>query len=393
MIQSAVARASKRADIAFFGPIVLFAIVTRVVLLAVNWFTLLILPPVSGSFWDTRNLIPSSMSLNGWALWDGVNYIHIAAEGYGPYDPSVKFPIHAFFPGYSLLVRPMAALIGDSSSIQTTAVAAIIVSNLCFLASVLVFAAIVRSAFSDTIASTAAMLMCVVPVSFFFSTAYTESLFQLCVLLAFYFSMKNQVWPASLAILFAGATRLFGLALIPAILLIIWRRDRDFKRLVIPCIVGPLGTLAFFLWNWWKHGDFLLYFTTQANWGTWQDRLGIYIDRLMQDPSAAIHDHGGAIVYFYVALALCFAATLPLVWKVTDPGIALFSTIIVIFHLVYTWNSVGRYMLPAIGCYIAVAWLLHHPKCPKGLEQSLLVAGAMLMVLLNILHVRGFWVI
>jgi hypothetical protein len=30
-------------------------------------------------------------------------------------------------------------------------------------------------------------------------------------------------------------------------------------------------------------------------------------------------------------------------------------------------------MLPALGCYIAAGWLLNHPKCPRGLEPTVLV--------------------
>lgn len=79
----------------------LFAIVSRVMLAGVAWYTLRVFPTVG----PNANLGPV---IGGWAIWDTGYYTRIAIEGYVTDDPGVP----AFFPLYPLIIRLLMEILG-----------------------------------------------------------------------------------------------------------------------------------------------------------------------------------------------------------------------------------------------------------------------------------------
>ena len=370
------------------------AIVSRIGLFWANWFTLKILPRLP--MYETQRadwFLPREPLLDGWARWDSAHYINVALNGYGLDNPDEMGQRVAFFPLYPMLVRAVAFVTGAEQSNAGYAVAAIIAANLCFLAAVPLFAKLVARVSSIDVARIATTLLCVSPLAFFFTAAYTESLFLLLSIGAFLFAYDRKWLPASACIALASATRLFGLALIPAILLVAWRNRAPLRDLVTICVVSPLGTVAFFGWLWLEYNDPLAYFRAQANWGGWQDRVGMYIDILRDQPGQMLASPMYTIILVNVGLALLSLVALFWVWKLLEPGIALFSTIIVVFHLVYTWNSLGRYVLPALGVYIVAAMLLNRPGWNTWVRESVYIGSAIALTTLTILFSHGFWIV
>ena len=59
----------------------------------------------------------------------------------------------------------------------------------------------------------------------------------------------------------------------------------------------------------------------------------------------------------------------------------------------FTWLSLGRYVLPAVGVYVAVALWLAGSGRSGWVRDIVLVASALLMGLLAVLYATGFWIV
>lgn len=359
-----------------------------------NWYTLVVLPMVPNfNPHIPDSYLPEHPWLDGWVRWDSIHYVLIASEGYGPAGAPNEGQGVGFFPAFPMAMRAVAGLLGDTSSPQKAAVAGVLVANLCFLIAALLLAAVARKYHNDDIARTAIVLFSFSPVSFFFSAAYTESMFVMAVVGAFFLAERGRWVGSSLMMALASATRLFGLVLIPAVMFIAWKKKEPLRSYLPIVLISPLGTAGYFGWLWYEYGNPLAYFDAQANWGDWQVRVGTYITQLINAPWSMIVDPMRTVITLYVAIAVVFALTLPLAWKATSQAIAGFSAFMVLFHMAYTWNSLGRYMLPAIGCFIGVAWALHHPRCPSWVRETIAPASAILMTTFSVLYAHGYWII
>lgn len=374
--------------------VLVLAIVTRLALTIANWASLRVLPRLP--FYETQRpdwFLPRTPMLDGWARWDSAHYINVALNGYGLDDPEQMGQRVAFFPLYPLLIRAVATVTGAEETNAGYAIAAIIAANLAFLAAVPLFAKLVARLTSVEIARVASTLLLVSPLAFFFNAAYTESLFLLLSIAAFLFAYDQKWLPASIAIALASATRLFGLALIPAILLIAWRNRASMREMATIVLVSPLGTVAFFGWLWWEYGDPMTYFNAQANWGGWQDRVGHYLDVLLRNPDQMLANTHYTMILLNVSLAVLWLVALYWVWRHLEPGLALYTTLIVVFHFVYTWNSLGRYLLPALGVYIVGAMLLTRPGWNTWVRETVFIGSTIALTLLTILFSHGFWIV
>lgn len=381
-------------DTRFYLGILAIAVLSRVALTFANWYTLKVLPKVSNfNPHIPDSYLPEALWLDGWVKWDSIHYVIIASQGYGPAGEPNEGQGVGFFPAYPLLMRAAAWIMGDASSAQNAAIAGVVLSNIFFLLAALFLAAIVRTYHNDAITTTTIVLLSFSPVSFFFSAAYTESLFVMAVAGAFLLAERSRWLGSSMMIFLASATRLLGLVLIPAILYMAWRRGEKLRAYIPLLVVAPLGTASYFGWLWWEYRDVFAYFNAQANWGGWDVRVTNYISHAWHNPLDMISDPMRVIIVLYVAIALAFACAIPLAWKAGPKALAAFSAFMVLFHLVYTWNSLGRYMLPALGCFVGVAWALHQPRCPVWVRESLVPVSAIVMTALSVLFAHGYWII
>lgn len=98
------------------------------------------------------------------------------------------------------------------------------------------------------------------------------------------------------------------------------------------------------------------------------------------------------VVLLNVALMLIWLASLPSVWRMLDPGIALFTTLVVMQGLT-SWVSLGRYLLPAIGFYMVASVLLTKPGWRLGPREAAIIVSTILLTMLTILFAHGHWVI
>jgi Gpi18-like mannosyltransferase len=188
-------------------------LVTRLALLIVATVTVRALPrvaPYPEQLYD--RFLARYPLIDGWARWDVSHYVAVARLGYGdPDSPSHDGGV-GFFPLYPLLMRAVVTVIGAEPSAPNLAI-----SFACFLVAVPLFAGLVADQLGERIARTATLLLCVSPFSFFFTAAYSESLFLLLALASVRLGLSGR-WRLAAAIAgLATGSRLVALALAPAL--------------------------------------------------------------------------------------------------------------------------------------------------------------------------------
>ncbi len=219
--------------------------------------------PVHSFQEGTRDVPYRSLSL--WSHWDGEHYIGLALDGYldgvGQVSP-------AFFPGYSLVLRSLAELLGGPLTPAALSVLGVVVSLAALLFALYFVYAIAADGWGEAAARRAVLALAFFPTAFFLNSVYTESLF-----LAF---SAGAVWAArvrrdlllaALLAALAAATRNVGVFLILP-LAHEWLRDPGgYRWRGAYLALAPAGLFAYMGYLWWRFGEPLLFYTDQSRWG------------------------------------------------------------------------------------------------------------------------------
>jgi hypothetical protein len=142
------------------------------------------------------------------ARWDAVWYLTIANDGYAGADS----PRHAFLPLYPLLARGVGELGGGGSG--AVLLAAYAVSLAAFFAALVLLYRLTTLELGRRAAWPTLLLLCVFPASLYFGAPYSESLFLLCSVGAFYAARTGSWAWAGVAAAGASATRSAGVLLL-----------------------------------------------------------------------------------------------------------------------------------------------------------------------------------
>ena len=208
------------------------------------------------------------------ARWDSVWYLRIADSGYGgngslrsghrPLLAQDSAPRAAFFPLYPLLVRAVGTAFGGSHA--ALLVAAYLVSLVAFLAALVLLHRLTVLELGRPLARPTLLLLAVFPAALYFGAPYSESLFLLLAVGAFYGARTDRwAWAGACAGLASG-TRSAGLLLLVPLALIWWssrpRRPRDAGWLAL----APVGVAAYAAWLGLVEGDALRFLDVQEAW-------------------------------------------------------------------------------------------------------------------------------
>jgi Mannosyltransferase (PIG-V) len=144
--------------------------------------------------------------------WDAGWYLNIVTDGYRyvPDDDERQQNI-VFFPAYPMLVRLVGRLFGGHMAGYVTAGMA--VSLAAFFGALIYLYLFTRDTLGDDKARFAQWLIASYPFALFFGAIYTESLFLLAAIGAFYHATKQQFGRAALWGLLVGLTKLNGAVL------------------------------------------------------------------------------------------------------------------------------------------------------------------------------------
>ncbi len=192
------------------------------------------------------------------AGWDSVHYLGIATRGYEYAADGIGHNV-AFFPMLPLLIKAGMRL-GLPPDL-----AGVLINNAAFLGALMVLAGWVDDRYGQKVArwSVAALAWC--PFSLFGTVLYTEGLFLLCSTAALRaFDRRRHAWAAFWGCLASG-TRLPGLTLAPAFLLVAWKERRSWSA-YLAAIASTGGVLLFSLFCWVQFHDPLAFLKVQKAW-------------------------------------------------------------------------------------------------------------------------------
>ncbi len=194
-----------------------------------------------------QNNYPSSL-LEIWKHWDTVGYLDIAERGYSSTTVGERHLRIVFFPFYPFLIRLFAFVF------KNYMLSALLVSNLAYAFSAYYLYKLVLIDYSKEDAIRAVVYLSIFPTSYFLHAAYTESAFLALTIGSFYYARKEKWFISSLVGMFACATRINGIVMIPVLLTeyLLQRRFKisNIKRDISWIALVPLGFLSYLIINY-----------------------------------------------------------------------------------------------------------------------------------------------
>ena len=227
-------------------------------------------PPAAEAVWR----VSSHELTNMLARWDTFFYYTIATDGYH-WDPAVFQHYNVvFFPLYAMLMRWGGAVLGGHPLL-----AGLIVSLAAFTGALAVLYRLARLDLGEDDAWRVVLLMSTFPYALYYSVAYTESLFLLLSVGAFYAMRSRRLGWVAICGLAAGLTRPNGFWLaLPLACLALWPPERASVdadpqpvmrvRLALLAACLPIvGVTIFSGYLYWRFGDPIAWVHGQAAWG------------------------------------------------------------------------------------------------------------------------------
>lgn len=214
------------------------------------------------------------MAFDDLTSFDGAWYFQIVTQGY-TYAPDGGQHDIAFFPLYpatvGLLWRAGVPFFAAS----------LFVSNAAFLAALVLAFLWVRRRCGSTAARWCVATLCCCPLSLFASAAYSESLYLLLSVAALLSADRMHFRTSAGLTVLASATRLIGIALLPAFLLTALL-DRRRRGAWLPAVAAVAGIAGFALYCALRFGDPLAFVHAESAWRSgphfdetaWQNLLG-----------------------------------------------------------------------------------------------------------------------
>jgi hypothetical protein len=325
------------------------------------------------------------------AQWDSGWFLRIADHGYD--IPATS----AFFPLYPLVVRAAGFLLGS------TLVAAVLVSLVAAgVAAVLVWQ-IARAVAGEGVAGDSVVLLALYPSALVFTGAYSEGLFLALAAGSFLAATRNRGWLAGVLGGLAVATRLVGLALVPALLLLLWPRKRSRRELLrpLPVLLLPVALGLYCLYLEHRFGDPFAFESAQSLYwlretpplgpigGLWESvsagyhgaaELLLHLPRGLGEPNG-FPDRDRFAIWNVLHLVLLAAALWLtwVVWRRLGPALGLYAVAVDAAVLsgtpeVFPLASLPRYLLTNFPLFIALAVLLRDR--PRAREATLIAFAA-----------------
>lgn len=190
-----------------------------------------------------------------WADFDGVHYLRIAEKGYAEF-------LYFFFPLYPLLIRIVAPLFGGGT--EAFLFSGLAISHLALFFGIVGLIKLLRLDYEKDLTGLVVLLILVFPTSFYFGSVYSESLFFLLSIWAFYFARKGRWIVAGLMGAFSSASRIVGVALFPAFIVeAITQMKRKNTHPFLPVVASFFTLFGFFSYAVFldeKVGDPLAFF-------------------------------------------------------------------------------------------------------------------------------------
>jgi len=367
-------------------------------------------------------------SLAAWAgSWDGAWYKSIVETGY--YSGAIDHQVNvAFFP----LLPALTWLVGKVASLPTVW-AGMVVSTLSFAAALVVLWHFVTKFFTRSIAKWTLLLVAFNPFSLYFGMVYTESLFLLLAVSAFWFVYNKQWWAAAFFAGLATATRSVGMA-VAVTVLVSWVAERFAKKPVKPgwrtipvarqtnqdartlrstqesallkvgkrqrarsawfvwlpqtavlALVAFSGIIAFSAFLWWHTGDPLAYRAAQQHWPGRGGLTNVGNELMyLWEHHVVNMEYALTALWYVCGVVACIG--LILVLRMRQWLLALYSAIALSLPIIFgTFTSMNRYAQVVFPIFIAYAAVVQ--KLPTWLRVALLALSIIGLAVVTLLMV------
>ena len=323
-----------------------------------------------------------------WERFDALWFLRIAEGGYRLEDGSA-----AFFPLYPLAIRGVSFVLGGAPLAAAT-----LVSNAAFLAALYVTYVLTASELSERTARTTVLLLCVFPASHFFLMPYSESLFLLLAVTAFWAARCGRWAAAGGAGALAALTRSLGAVLAPALLVEALHQRAERGGRVWPGLLAAaatgLGLLAYLAYWAARAGDWFAPITRQANWERtlsfplvtlWNGTADAF--RYLDDPNGGYWLLDWLVVVPMLAASVYAAARLR-----PSYGVYLWGGLLLPLTFAFEGRplmSMPRFLLPLFPAFWGLALGLERLRLPRSVA---LVAGAIGLGILSLLTVNWYYI-
>jgi hypothetical protein len=188
--------------------------------------------------------------------WDARWFLQIADHGYEEVPQAA-----AFFPLYPAAAHGLAWLTGS------TLVAGVLISLAAGGVAAWALAEIARPLLGERGARDAVLYLALYPVGFVFTALYSDGLFLALAAAAFLAALRARSLAAGVLAGLATGTRLLGLALLPALAVLLWRgRNRDSLVRLAPLVLIPAAVGLYALYLDSTVGDPWAFTHAQADW-------------------------------------------------------------------------------------------------------------------------------
>jgi len=200
--------------------------------------------------------------------WDCKWYLTIVQNGYDEHlrtSPKLWKGLAnwAFFPLYPYVVRFIASVSGLSPVI-----AGGLLNQLFIFIAIIIFYKYLRLFVDDHNARFGVLLLAFSPFSVYFISLYTEALFLLLSLSAFYLMRINKPFVSAVFGALLSATRPVGVMFsVPYFFYQVKRSKKLSTKILVYSFVSILGLVCYMLYLQIHTGDFLAFKHVQAGWG------------------------------------------------------------------------------------------------------------------------------
>ena len=322
-----------------------------------------------------------------WANFDGEHYLSIALHGYKHWE-------QAFFPVYPLLMRLLA--IPFSLNDYTLVWSGLTISNLStFLALVLLWK-LVRLDYSKEIAILTLVVLLTFPTSFYLGAVYNESLFLLLSVASFYFARKGKWFLAGILGAVSSATRIFGVLLLPALLIEAFTKKIPLKKYFWIGLI-PLGLILYMLYQKLTVGDAFAFYKLQLLVGE-QHQRGIVLlpqvfyryAKILLSVSPASSIYQTVVLELVIGILFTILPIYAYLKKMKISYIFYLAAGFLSPTIQGSFSSVPRYVLVFFPAFIAIAIFLNSQT--RWLRIMLLTISLLWLGIETILFFRGYWV-
>lgn len=304
----------------------------------------------------------------------------------------------AFFPGYPLLARALALAIGAGHLSATSVVTALwAVPTVASIFGAVLIYRIAETQESGAVARRATVLFVLGPYALFLVASYSESLYLAFAMGAWYLVLRRRFWLSGLVGLCATLTRVSGLFLVPALLVLYvveTRRQGRKLRLVefIGVAVSGLGAAGYLLWLALRTGHLNAWFKAQGE--GWDRRtqwpwLTLYRQGLHILFEPTFDWQAQAVLELVFAIGICAGFVL-LIKRRNWPGAVLVGLTALSMMTSNTYLSLARNSLTLFPLTVLLAALLVRTR-HRWLFWAAAAVGAVILVYNTVQFSLGHW--